>query len=285
MLLDEVIDFLHPEPEGRYLDCTIGTGGHSQAILKRIVPDGVLVGIDKDREMLNLAKERLKSYRRNLKLILADFADLGKIFEEEEKFDGILYDLGLSIFQIQKRERGFSFSVDGPLDMRITQKQKLTAFEVINKASREELSRILRDYGEEYYANRIVSGIIEKRKSSPISSTFQLKRIIVRAVPRKKKRLHPATKTFQALRIAVNRELEALKGSLPGAIALLKRKGRIAVISFHSLEDRIVKQTFQKFARIELIDIITSSPVVSTQMERCINPLSRSAKLRVAEKR
>ncbi len=267
-----------------YLDCTIGAGGHSQAILKRIVPGGKLLGIDRDGEMLNLAKERLKNYRKNLELIQENFANLEKIIPGKERFDGVLYDLGLSILQIQKKERGFSFSVDGPLDMRMDRQQKLTAEQIVNEASKEELCQILREYGEEYYAERIATAIIKERKFSPISTTFQLKRVIAHTVPKRRKRIHPATKTFQALRIAINRELEALEESLPKAINLLKKRGRIAVISFHSLEDRITKHTFQKFAQSKSIKIITRSPVVPAQMERCINPHSRSAKLRVAEK-
>jgi len=284
VLLDEVISFLHPEQKGTYLDCTIGAGGHSREILERIVPGGSLVGIDQDKEMLNLAEKRLKNYGKNLKLIQSDFAHISEIFKKGERFNGILYDLGLCFFQIWQGERGFSFSVDGPLDMRFNQKQELTAFELINKASPEEIRRILRDYGEEYYADRIVSAIIRERKLSPIRTTLQLEKIVFRAVPGKRKRIHPATKTFQALRIAVNKELESLAKTLPEAIKLLRKKGRVAVISFHSLEDRLVKTTFRKFEKSKLIKVITPSPVVATQMERCINPLSRSAKLRVAEK-
>ncbi len=234
--------------------------------------------------MLNLAKERLKNYRKNLELRKANFANLERIIPRKERFDGVLYDLGLSILQIQKKERGFSFSVDGPLDMRMDRQQSLTAERIVNKASKEEISQILKDYGEEHYAERIATAIIKERKLSPICTTFQLKRVIAHAVPRRRKRIHPATKTFQALRIAVNGELEALGRSLPEAINLLKKGGRIAVISFHSLEDRITKRTFRKFEEDLKIKVITRSPIVPGQMERCINPHSRSAKLRVAEK-
>ena len=284
VLADEVIDFLRPVPGGMYLDCTIGAGGHSQTILKRVLPGGKLLGIDRDGEMLNLARERLKDYRKNLELVVENFANLKRIIPGEERFDGVLYDLGLSILQIEKKERGFSFSVDGPLDMRMDRQQKLTAKQIVNEAPREKLCQILKEYGEEYDAERIATAIIKERKFSPISTTFQLKRVIAHAVPKARKRIHPATKTFQALRIAVNGELEALGKSLPQAINLLKKRGRIAVISFHSLEDRITKHTFQKFNRCKLIKIVTRSPVVPAQMERCINPRSRSAKLRVAEK-
>ena len=266
------------------MDCTVGSGGHSAAILKRIIPNGKLIGLDQDEEMLSLARERLKNYKKNLELIRGNFSELKKIISEKDGFAGILYDLGLSLFQIRKKERGFSFMVDGPLDMRMNQRQNLTAEQVVNESSEEKLIQILKEYGEEYYAPRIVSAIIRGRKSSPISTTFQLKRIVTSAVPKRKKRIHPATKTFQALRIAVNRELEALEGSLPQAINLLEKKGRILVISFHSLEDRIVKQSFRKFAESKLLKIITRSPLIPTRMEHCINPHARSAKLRVAEK-
>ena len=284
MLTDEVIEYLALQPGERYLDCTVGSGGHSAAILKRIIPNGKLIGLDQDEEMLSLARERLKNYKKNLELIRGNFSELKKIISENDGFAGILYDLGLSLFQILKKERGFSFMVDGPLDMRMNQRQNLTAEQVVNESSEEKLIQILKEYGEEYYAPRIVSAIIRGRKSSPISTTFQLKRIVTSAVPKRKKRIHPATKTFQALRIAVNRELESLEGSLPQAINLLEKKGRILVISFHSLEDRIVKQSFRKFAESKLLKIITRSPLIPTRMERCVNPHARSAKLRVAEK-
>ncbi len=253
-------------------------------ILKRIIPQGKLIGLDQDEAMLKLARARLGNYKNNLRLIQGNFGALKKIVSPKNGFAGILYDLGLSLFQIRSKERGFSFLIDGPLDMRIDQQQNLTAEDVVNELSEEELIRILKEYGEEYYAQRIAAALVKARKSSPISTTFQLKKIVASAVPKRKKRIHPATKTFQALRIAVNKELENLQRSLPQAIELLESKGRIVIISFHSLEDRIVKQTLRKFAASELIKIITRSPLIPTRMERCINPHARSAKLRVAEK-
>ncbi|AEH50219.1 16S rRNA (cytosine(1402)-N(4))-methyltransferase RsmH [Pseudothermotoga thermarum] len=270
---------------GIFLDCTVGLGGHAEALLKNF-QESVVVGLDVDEEALAIAKQRLAEYEKQGRVYLfncsyVDAVDVLKTLKID-KVVGILMDLGVSTLQLVKSERGFSFLMDGPLDMRMNKNQSLTAYDVVNKWDEDELRRIIFEYGEEKrYARRIASFIVKNR---PISSTSELVKVIAKALPPEAKRnrkRHFATKVFQAIRIAVNNELENLKRFLSFAPELLQVGGRIAVISFHSLEDRLVKQAFKTDSRLR---VLTKKPMVPSTEEIKNNPKSRSAKLRVAER-
>jgi len=284
----EVKEFLNLKPGDIAIDCTVGAGGHSLNILKQITPGGKLIGIDQDEEILEIAKEKLEKYRKNCNLICENFRNIDSILTNLNinQVDAIFYDLGVSSFQLDKSERGFSFIREGPLDMRMDTNTKITAFDLVNNLSKEEISKILSKYGEERYAWRIASLIIKRRKNKNISTTKELADIAKSAMPsgRKRLKINPATRTFLAFRIAVNNELESLEMSLNKAVGFLKDKSRICVISFHSLEDRIVKDKFKKKKKKKILKILTKKPMTPKQDEIEDNPRSRSAKLRAAMK-
>lgn len=286
VMAEEVGNFLNCHPGQTILDCTVGEGGHTSYLISKIYPEGRVIGIDRDEMALEVARSRLAEFGDSIKFEHANFRDLKKIVEKVggNQPDGILFDLGINSSQIQDSERGFSFLKDGPLDMRMDSDEDYCAADVVNKIGRKELEWIIRNYGEERYAGRISRRIVEERSLRPILRTGRLARIVSEVQPRRGK-IHPATRTFQALRIYLNKELEALEEALPQAISILKPGGRICVISFHSLEDRIVKFKFKHLAQKEgLIRILTKKPVSPGIAELQRNPRSRSAKLRAAEK-
>ena len=286
VLQNEVVKFLDPKPNNDYVDCTIGEGGHAQAILEKILPNGKLLGIDLTEELIEALKLKFKDFKQNLVLVCDNFSNLKEIAEKHgfRNVSGVLFDLGLSSWHLEKSGKGFSFMRDEPLDMRY--EGGVSAEEIVNGCSEEEIARILKEFGEERFARRIAKTIVEKRRVKPIKTTFQLVDVVRSAVPLwyQKRRIHFATKTFQALRIAVNGELENLKETLPQAVDILKTGGKIVVISFHSLEDRIVKNFFRENSKNGKLRILTKKPVVPTIEEVRVNPRARSAKLRVAVK-
>ena len=298
VLYHQVLEALAPVSGGNYLDGTLGAGGHAEGILQASAPLGRLLGLDLDPEALAIARQRLFIYRDRVVLQQASYHLAPQILKSLgwSHLDGILLDLGVSSMQIDQPGRGFSFQKDGPLDMRFDQDEGPTAAELIHSLSQEELARILREYGEERFANRIARAIIKAR---PIQSTRALAAVIEATVPHYEPGLHPATRTFQALRIATNKELEKLTLALPGLVNFLAPGGRIAVISFHSLEDRIVKQFFKTESsdcicppeqpvctcdHSASINIITRKPIRPGAQEIMENPRARSARLRVVEK-
>ena len=298
VLLKETMEALAVQPGGRYIDCTLGAGGHAAAILEHSSPGGQLLGIDADPEAIKIARARLKAYSGSTLLINENFANLQAICLKYDFFPvhGILFDLGLSSLQLNGNGRGFSFQHDAPLDMRLSPSQEVTAADIINTSPEAELAHLIRKYGEEGYSRQIAHRIVNQR---PIKTTLQLAQTIERAIGRRRGRIHPATKTFQALRIAVNHELEHLEAALKQAINLLGFEGRLVLISYHSLEDRIVKQ----FMRQESMDcicppgtptcicghtvslrLINKRVITPSLVEVQLNPRSRSAKLRAAER-
>lgn len=289
-MLKEVTDYLNLAPGKVIVDATVGTGGHSLAILERILPNGRLIGIDRDSESLAICRQRLNAFSENCEFIHDNFINIDRILEGLNiyKVDGILFDLGISSFQLEDPARGFSFQNEGPLDMRLDRNSFISAYDLINNLNEEEISTLLWTFGQERWHNRIAHLLVEERERHPIATTHQLADIVIRAIPYKLRhryyRIHPATRTFQAIRIAVNRELETLEIAINKAISVLSEKGRICVVSFHSLEDRIVKHTFRRIAAERQIDIITAKPLRPEEPEIEINPSSRSSKLRVGEK-
>jgi 16S rRNA (cytosine1402-N4)-methyltransferase len=301
---DEVLRFLSPRPGGCYLDGTLGGGGHAALIAEQCLSNGgTLIGMDRDPEALRAAAERLSRFGDGVRLLHGNFAELSACLDSlaMQHIDGFILDLGVSSHQIDTARRGFSFQQDGALDMRMDGSHGETAADLVNRLPEHELERIIREYGEERWARRIASFIVKARVEAPIESTLRLVDIIKGAIPRAKweDRLHPATRTFQALRIAVNHELESLEQGLKGAIDRLGPGGRGVVISFHSLEDRIVKHLFREYAagcscprdlpvcvcgRTPRVRILTGRPVTATEEEIRHNPRSRSAKLRAIEK-
>ncbi len=297
VLLSETLRALAVQPGGRYIDCTLGGGGHAAAILDHSSPGGQLLGIDADPNAIEVAQERLQHYKDSTLLVNDNFVNLQSICIKYDFFPvhGILFDLGLSSLQLNGNGRGFSFQYDAPLDMRFNPHQKVTAADIVNTTSEAKLAHIIRTYGEEIYSHRIASRIVKER---PIETTRQLARLIEQSVGRRGK-LHPATKTFQALRIAVNHELEYLETALRQAIDLLGFDGRLVVISYHSLEDRIVKQLMQREAKrcicppgtpicvcnhVPRLRLINKKVITPSAMEIDLNLRSRSAKLRAAER-
>lgn len=299
----EVIAYLAPRPGGIYVDGTLGGAGHARLILEASAPDGRLIGFDQDAEAMAAAGDRLGQFgsrvtliRRNFALLEGTLAELGI-----DAIDGFLMDVGVSSHQLDTPERGFSFQHDAPLDMRMDMSAETTAAELVNTLAEEELAKVIWEYGEERWAKRIAAFIAKRREASPIETTLQLVDIIKGAVPKGAwdERLHPATRTFQALRIAVNDELGSLEKGLTGGVKLLKKGGRGVVISFHSLEDRIAKTIFRSLAQgcrcpreiprcicgnVPKVKVLTGKPVVATDVEIAANPRSRSAKLRAVEK-
>ncbi|MCD6406778.1 16S rRNA (cytosine(1402)-N(4))-methyltransferase RsmH [Candidatus Aerophobetes bacterium] len=288
VMVKEVIEYLNPKENGVYVDCTLGTGGHSLAILEKIGGNIKLVGIDWDEEAIKVSSERLKDYKDKVVIVKANFADIDKILREKciDRVNGVLYDLGLSSLQLENNKRGFSFLKDMPLDMRMDREGEITAGYLVNHLSKDELENIFWNFGQERWARRMAEFIVEERKKSPILTTKQLVDVLKKAVPsrfRRGRRIHFATKVFQALRIAVNQELENLEQSLSKAIRLLYSGGRICVISYHSLEDRIIKGKFKQVEGKELF-ILTRKVVKPSWEEVKSNPRSRSARLRAAER-
>lgn len=290
VMLDEVLDYLDLKPGQTIVDATIGTGGHSLKILERIMPEGRLIGIDLDEESLAIAKERLRSFGDSCRFAYGNFVNLDSILTglNIKKIDGILFDLGVSSFQLEDPARGFSFQNEGPLDMRLDRNSYICAYDLVNNLNQEEISTLLWAFGQERWHNRIARLLVEEREHRPIATTSQLSNIVVNAMPYRYRyryhRIHPATRTFQAIRIAVNRELETLEAAIEKAINFLGKSAKICVISFHSLEDRIVKLSFRRNASSGLINTITPKPLIPKETEIRENPASRSAKLRVAEK-
>ena len=302
VLLNETLDGLAIKPEGTYVDCTLGGGGHSHAIGERLSTEGMIVGLDQDVAALEAASKRLEDLSCQVKVIKTNFSNLKQALQEAgiREVDGFVFDLGVSSHQLDTAERGFSYMQDGPLDMRMNQNGALTAETIVNTYSSGELYRIIWDYGEERWAKRIVQFILEAREEEPITSTSQLVDIIKRAIPAKARQdgPHPAKRTFQALRIEVNQELQILHDAFVDAVSMLKPKGRIAVITFHSLEDRITKQTFKELAQgctcppslpmcvCHHVPTVKAKnkAIEPSQREVEENPRARSAKLRVAVK-
>jgi len=288
VMLKEALEYLNLSHGKIIVDATLGTGGHAQEIMERISPGGKLIGIDRDQESISVAKARLEKFGDSCIFVHGNFMDIEEILKKLniKKVDGILFDLGISSFQLENPERGFSFQNEGPLDMRMDRESYISAYDLVNNLNEEELSNLLWGFGQERWHNRIAHLLVREREKHPITTTRELSDIVVKAVPYKYRhfRIHPATRTFQAVRIAVNRELETLQAAIDKAVTLLDKKGRICVISFHSLEDRIIKFSFRKAAAADLIDIVTTKPLVPDEPEVHLNPASRSAKFRVAER-
>lgn len=302
VLLNEVLDGLSIKPDGIYVDGTLGGAGHSLEIVKRL-RNGKLIGIDQDPAALEKSKEVLADYMDRVILIHSNYSGIKRVLREIgfDKVDGILLDLGVSSHQLDTEERGFSHNKDAPLDMRMDTTGGFTAWDVVNTYSEGELEKILLEYGEEKWARRIAQFIVNERQEKTIDTTFELVTVIKKAIPKKVRMEghHPAKKTFQAIRIEVNRELEVLTGAITDMVECLNPGGRLAIITFHSLEDRIVKEAFKELYKDcicppELpkcvcdkrreIDIITRKPLTPSKEELEYNPRSRSAKLRVAER-
>jgi len=288
VMLDEVLNYLALRPGMVIVDATIGMAGHSQAILESIMPKGRLIGIDRDQESLALARERLRSFADACAFVYGNFMDIDNIIKNLniKHIDGVLFDLGLSSFQLDDPQRGFSFQCEGPLDMRFDRNSYISAYDLVNNLTQDEISHLLWTFGQERWHNRIARNLVREREKHPIATTSQLSNIVVKATPYRYRhyRLHPATRTFQAVRIAVNRELEVLEIALDKAIELMNKTARICAISFHSLEDRIVKLSFRKAASLDKVKILTPKPLSPTLKEITENPSSRSAKIRVAER-
>ena len=302
VLLNEVLDSLSIKPDGIYVDGTLGGAGHSLEIVKRL-RNGKLIGIDQDPAALEKSKEVLADYMDRVILVHSNYSGIKRVLREIgfDKVDGILLDLGVSSHQLDTEERGFSHNKDAPLDMRMDTTGRFTAWDVVNTYSEGELEKILLEYGEEKWARRIAQFIVNERQEKTIDTTFELVSVIKKAIPKKVRMEghHPAKKTFQAIRIEVNRELEVLTGAITDMVECLNPGGRLAIITFHSLEDRIVKEAFKELYKDcicppELpkcvcdkrreIDIITRKPLTPSKEELEYNPRSRSAKLRVAER-
>lgn len=302
VLLDECIEALNIRPDGVYVDGTLGRAGHSREIVQKLTT-GRLICIDRDMAAIDAAKERLAPWMERVTLVHGNFADLGEVLREKEisGVDGMLFDLGVSSPQLDDASRGFSYMQDAPLDMRMDKTAALTAYEVVNAWSYEELRRILFEYGEERYAPAIAKAIVRARETRPVETTLELVDLIKSAMPPAalREKQHPAKRSFQAIRIAVNGELDALPPMLKSATEALNPGGRLAVITFHSLEDRIVKRAMQDMARgctcppefpvcicgkKPKLKLLTRKPIVSGEAELEDNPRARSAKLRVAEK-
>lgn len=287
-MLDEVMSSFNLKQGAAVVDATVGGGGHSLDILKAIVPGGRLIGIDADSSALKTAQERLKDFSGSFALVNDNFRNIDRILSKEniKEFDAILLDLGISSYQLEEAARGFSIKHDARLDMRMDQSARLTAYDIVNRYSEKDLSDIIEKYGEERFHNKIARYISFARQKKPIETTQELAGIIRRAAGYRyrKSRIDPATRTFQAIRIEVNDELGSLENGLKSAIFWLKTGGRIAVISFHSLEDRIVKNLFKGYAELGVLKIITKKPLTPSPDEVFNNPRARSAKMRVAER-
>ena len=302
VLLDECIEALNIKPDGIYVDGTAGGGGHSFQIAKRL-DKGMLIAIDQDEDAIVAASKRLAPYGDKVRIVRNNFSNLDDVCRELgiEKIDGLLLDLGVSSYQLDTADRGFSYMADAPLDMRMDKRQELDAYKVVNEYSESELKRIIYEYGEDRFAGRIAARIVSKRAESPINTTGELVQVVKNAIPAAMREggSHPAKRTFQAIRIEVNKELNVIAPAILSAVNLLGEGGRIAVITFHSLEDRIVKSEFVKYGKgctcpkdfpicicgnKPKLKIITNKPILPSSQELEENSRSHSAKLRVAEK-
>ena len=302
VLLDECINALNIKEDGIYVDCTLGGAGHSSEIVKRLSSDGRLIGFDQDKDALKAAGERLKDYK-NVTYVHSNFYAIYDVLTDLgiDGVDGILMDLGVSSYQLDNGERGFSYMQDAPLDMRMNRENEFSAYEIVNTYSEEELYRIIKECGEEKFAKRIASFIVKNREEKNIETTLELVEIIKAAIPAKARREgpHPAKRTFQAIRIEVNKELEIISKTILDGVKKLNKGGRMAIITFHSLEDRIVKNTFKELAnpctcpsefpvcvcnRKPEVKLISRKPIEASKEELEFNPRSRSAKLRIIEK-
>ena len=301
VLLDECIEGLNIKPDGIYVDGTLGGAGHSSEIVKRLNKNGRLIGIDQDEDAIRAASERLKGFD-NVTIVRSNYENMKSILNELgiEKVDGILLDLGVSSYQLDTADRGFSYKYDANLDMRMDKRQTLTAKDIVNGYSEKELFRIIRDYGEDNFAQNIAKHIVRARGDKPIETTYELNEIIKAAIPAKMRvNGHPSKRTFQAIRIECNRELEVLKNTMDDMIDLLTVGGRLVIITFHSLEDRIVKTVMKKqenpctcppsfpvcvCGNVSKGKVITKKPILPSEREREENSRSKSAKLRIFEK-
>lgn len=303
VLLEECIEGLEIKKNGIYVDCTLGGAGHSIEIGKKLDFNGTLIGIDQDDYALKRASQRLENLSCKKNLVRDNFQNIKHVLKtlNIEKVDGILMDLGVSSFQLDDGDRGFSYNQDAPLDMRMDKRSPFSAYELVNEYEERELFRIIKSYGEEKFASRIAREIIKSRKLSPIETTGQLVDIIKKSIPSKARREgpHPAKRTFQAIRIEVNRELEILRDAIRDCVSVLNSHGKICIITFHSLEDRIVKQTYKELTNPctcppdfpqcicgnePIVEIVTRKPIYPSEEELINNPRSRSAKLRIAKK-
>ncbi len=302
VLLSEAVSGLNIKKNGIYIDGTLGGGGHSEAILSQL-DDGLLLGLDRDDDALSATSKRLIAYQNKFKAIKSNFVDFDYVLDEEgiDKFDGLLLDLGVSSFQLDEVERGFSYMQDSPLDMRMDRTAELTAYQIVNYYSEQELYQIINDYGEERWAKRIAEFIVKERQKNKLETSYDLVSVIKKAVPKamRKDGPHPAKRSFQAIRIAVNDELRIIDKTISKAVERLNKGGRIAIISFHSLEDRIVKHSFKAYTKtcvcppelpicqcntVKKLKILTKKPILPTERELNSNPRARSAKLRIAER-
>lgn len=301
VLVRETLTLLDPRESGVFVDATLGGGGHAVEILERVGPDGVLIGIDRDPDAIEYARERLKNYSERVILVQGNYQDIGKILTSIgiTEIDGAIFDLGVSSHQLDA-DRGFTFQRDEELDMRMNPEEiTLSARDIVNTYNEFDLADVIWKYGEERYSRRIARAIISRREIEPITRTKELAEIVWNAVPAQYRHgeIHPATRSFQAIRIRVNRELEAIEKAIPAAINMLKTGGKICVISFHSLEDRIIKNLFRKFSgrcecsprmpecrcgAVDILKVLTNKPVIAGEDEVRENPRSRSAKLRCA---
>lgn len=300
VMLNEAVDALNCVNGKIYVDCTLGGGGHSELILKQIQPDGRLISFDIDDDAINAASKRLSQYQ-NVTIVKSSYTNIKQVLKElgvEKITGGVLFDLGASYHQLTKQERGFSFSKEAPLDMRFNQDNDFSAYDVVNTYSEQDLVKIFSEYGEEHFSKRIAKAIVEQRKIKTLETTTELANLIVNATPRVKSNIHPATRVFQAIRIEVNQELKNVKHAFTDVLDLLDVNAIISVISFHSLEDRLVKQFFKYHStrchceRNQMIcncpppklELVNKKPIVASEKELGENPPSRSAKLRVARR-
>lgn len=303
VLLNECIEGLDIKPNGVYVDGTLGGAGHASVVCSLLNEDGHFIGIDQDNNALAVSKERLNQVKPQVSLVKSNFVEVKSVLEtlNISAIDGMLIDLGVSSHQLDEPSRGFSYMHDAPLDMRMNQDASLNAYEIVNEMSEEDLYHIIKDYGEERWAKRIASFIVTERQQKPIETTFELVEVIKKAIPQgaRKDGPHPAKRTFQAIRIAVNRELEIIEPTIRDVVSKLKQGGRLCIITFHSLEDRIVKHVFKDLedpctcskalpvcvcGKKPQVKVITRKPILPSEEEVEQNPRSRSAKLRIIEK-
>nr|WP_302596142.1 16S rRNA (cytosine(1402)-N(4))-methyltransferase RsmH [uncultured Cellulosilyticum sp.] len=303
VLLNECIEGLAIKPNGTYVDGTLGGAGHASVVCSHLSEEGHFIGIDQDNNALAVSRERLKDVKAKVSIVKSNFEQTASVLESlgVEKIDGMLIDLGVSSHQLDEADRGFSYMHDAPLDMRMNQDSKYSAYDVVNEMPEEELYRIIKEYGEERWAKRVAQFIVEERAKKPIVTTYELVDVIKKAIPQgaRKDGPHPAKRTFQAIRIAVNRELEIIAPTIEDVVSKLASGGRLCIITFHSLEDRIVKQAFRRLenpctcakefpvcvcGKLPQVKVITRKPILPLDEEIEVNPRSRSAKLRIVEK-